>query len=130
MLLTVPEALDPQQPGGLEQPRQPGVLDGDLAAVHEVDDEPEVGVADAAEDDGGVVAGVGGEQLLEEAAAGRQQDLVALDGLAVGGGERRVNELLRNPAKLRFRLNTGRPKVHGFTICCLCPNHYKCWSNR
>ena len=129
-MLTVPEALDPQQPGGLEQSRQPGVLDGDLAAVHEVDDEPEVGVADAAEDDGGVVAGVGGEQLLEEAAAGRQQDLVALDGLAVGGGERRVNELLRNPAKLRFRLNTGRPKVNGFTKCCLCPNHYKFWSNR
>ena len=97
-LFAVPESLDPEQPGGLEQPGQSGVLDGDLAAVHEVDDEAEVGVADAAEDDGRVVAGVGGQQLLEEAAARRQQDLVALDGPPVGRGQRRVHELLGNPA--------------------------------
>ena len=97
-LLAVPEALDPEQPGGLEQPWQSGVLDGDLAAVHEVDDEAEVGVADAAEDDGRVVAGVGRQQLLEEAAARRQQDLVALDGPPVGRGQRRVHELLGDPA--------------------------------
>ena len=74
------------------------MLDGDLAAVHEVDDEAEVGVADAAEDDGRVVAGVGGQELLEEAAARRQQDLVALDGPPVGRGQRRVHELLGDPA--------------------------------
>ena len=48
LLLAVPESLDPEQPRGLEQSRQPGVLDGHLAAVHEVDDEAEVGVADPA----------------------------------------------------------------------------------
>ena len=52
------------------------------------------------EDDGGVVAGVGGQQLLEESAAGGEQDLVALDGFAVGRGQSRVHELLGNPAKV------------------------------
>ena len=98
LLLAVPESLDPEQPGGLEQPGQPRVLDGDLAAVHEVDDEAEVGVADAAEDDGRVVAGVGRQQLLQEAAARRQEDLVALDGPPVGRGQRCVHELLGDPA--------------------------------
>ena len=44
-----------------------------------------------------MVAGVGGEEFLEESAAGGEEDLVALYRLAVGGCQRRVHELLGDP---------------------------------